>query len=167
LSPSDDWRYCPQCAGVLAHRELSGRRRPVCDQCGFIYFADPKVTVGLLIERAGRVLLGRRAVDPGRGLWCLPGGFVDYGERLREAAEREALEETGLVVQVGDLLAVWDFDDGIGGKKGIAIFFRAEAPAGEAAASDDLEALGWFEPGTVPELAFPLHEKLLHEWASQ
>jgi 8-oxo-dGTP diphosphatase len=167
LSTSEEWRYCPRCAGALVHREFDGRPRPVCDQCGFIYFADPKVTVALLIERAGRVLLGRRAVDPGRGLWCLPGGFVDYGERVREAAAREALEETGLRVQIGDLLAVWDFDDGIGGKKGIAIFFRAEAPVGEAAASDDLEALGWFVPGKFPELAFPLHQRLLSEWANR
>lgn len=161
-----DWRFCPRCAAPLAHREAFGAVRPCCDACGFVHFADPKVTVALLIEREGRVLLGRRGIDPGRGLWCLPGGFVDYGERLHDAARREAQEETGLAVDVGALLGAWDWGAPGDEKQGIALVFQAVAPAGEAIAGDDLEEVGWFAPGALPPLAFPVHRALLRGWAA-
>ncbi|MBA3533375.1 MAG: NUDIX hydrolase [Ardenticatenales bacterium] len=160
MIPSD-WNFCPRCASPLALSEHDGRLRPSCVACGFVYFADPKVTVALLIEQGGQVLLGRRGINPQQGLWSLPGGFVDYGERVRDAAAREAWEETGLTVQVGDLLGVWDFDDTIGEKKGIALFFRAEADEAEPVAGDDLVELGWFSRDALPPIAFPLHESIL------
>ncbi len=166
MNPSD-WQYCPHCARELERREKAGRIRPLCPACGFVYFADPKVTVGVLIERGGRVLLGKRNVDPQMALWCLPGGFVDYGERIREAAAREALEETGLVVEVGDLLGVWDFEEDIGDKRGISIFFRAESTVGDPVAADDLEAVAWFAPDYLPPIAFSSHEEVLHSWIKE
>ncbi len=161
-----EWRFCPRCATPLVRAEKFGGVRPICQACGFVYFADPKVTVGVLIERAGRVLLGKRNVEPRIGLWCLPGGFVDYGERIREAAAREAREETGLVVEVGELLGVWDFEQSIGDKQGIALFFRANAPSGEPRAADDLDEVAWFAPDALPAIAFPIHEALLHRWGA-
>lgn len=142
----------------------TGTRRPVCTACGFVYFADPKVTVAVLVVRAGCVLLGKRGVEPQRGLWCLPGGFMDYGERVHEAAAREVLEETGLRVQVGPLLGVWDFEAHIGGKQGIALLFRGQAAEGDPVAGDDMEAIGWFAPDTLPPIAFPIHQKVIQEW---
>lgn len=157
------WRYCPHCGQRLLWQPHSGRPRPRCRPCGRVYFADPKVTVAVLIERGPQLLLGQRGVDPQRGLWTLPGGFVDYGEPIRDAAAREVQEETGLRAQIGPLLGAWDFDDEIGDKKGVALFFRALAVEGEPVAGDDLVAVGWFSREALPPLAFPLHARLLTE----
>jgi len=80
--------------------------RPVCPQCRWIYFIDPKVAAAVLVEEDGRVLLVRRAGEPFRGLWTLPAGFVNGGEDPAEAAARECLEETGLNVHVTRVLDV-------------------------------------------------------------
>lgn len=158
-----DWNYCPHCGSPLVRRERFGALRPLCEGCDFVAFADPKVTVAVLIEQEGRVLLGKRAFEPGQGLWCLPGGYMDYGERVREAAAREALEETGLTVHIGALLGVWDwyFGDEATGKQGIVLLFRATVEAGEAQAADDMGELGWFAPDALPPLAFPSDEAVI------
>ncbi|MGB0388852.1 MAG: NUDIX domain-containing protein [Ardenticatenaceae bacterium] len=158
-----EWRYCPRCGAPLVLRRKSGGIRPVCHACHFVHFADPKVTVAVLIEREGRVLLGKRAVNPRRGFWCLPGGFVDYGELVREAAAREALEETNLKVTIGELLGVEDWDDEESGKKGIALFFCAEVEEhhAEPVAADDMLELDWFARDQLPPMAFASHEMMI------
>jgi 8-oxo-dGTP diphosphatase len=165
MNPAE-WHFCPRCAGPLALQTKGNDQWLACAACGFVHFFDPKVTTGVLVERDGCVLLGRRAINPKHGLWCLPGGFVNYGEKIREAAAREVLEETGLTIVVKDLLGIWDFEDYHGGKKGFGIFFRAEAPDGEPIASDDMDEVGWFGPDELPLLAFPIHQEILQTWAA-
>src|SRR5574340_945126 len=98
--------YCARCGTAVTHAQKFGRERPVCPQCGWMYFADPKVAAAVLIEQDGRVLLVRRVNEPFRGMWTLPAGFVDAGEDPAQAAVREALEETGLSIQVTKVLDV-------------------------------------------------------------
>ena len=81
--------------------------RPVCPQCGRVVFYDPKVAAVCVIARDGQVLMIRRGTDLGYGLWSLPGGFVDRGEVVEEAAAREAWEETGLEVTIDGLLGLF------------------------------------------------------------
>jgi 8-oxo-dGTP diphosphatase len=165
-----EWKFCPRCATGLQLIEKSGAVRPVCPACGFVHFADPKVTVCVLIVQAGKVLLGLRDMEPQRGKWCLPGGFMDYGEQVRAAAAREALEETGLVVEVGELLVVSDWDDTQFNKKGIALAFAATVLSGTPRADDDVAELGWFAVDELPEMAFPsdmLAIKEYHRRSSQ
>ncbi|MCZ7571434.1 MAG: NUDIX domain-containing protein [Ardenticatenaceae bacterium] len=135
-----------------------------CPACQFIYFADPKVAAGVLIERDGQVLLGRRRWSPGKGKWYLPSGFVDYGESVILAAQREVYEETGLTVEATELLGVWDFEIGTGEKKGTLIFYRGRIVAGTAVASDDVVELGWFPAEMLPEMAFPTHREIISVW---
>jgi len=98
--------HCIRC-GSPVHLEIKyGAQRPVCAQCGWIYFADPKVAAAVLVEKDGQVLLVKRGNEPQSGLWSLPAGFVDAWEDPARAAERECLEETGLVVKVTCLLDV-------------------------------------------------------------
>ena len=73
--------YCPRCASRLEHKVVFNRTRPCCAKCGFIHFRDPKVAVVAFVTFDDKLLLICRAVDPGRGMWALPGGFMDAGVR--------------------------------------------------------------------------------------
>ncbi|HEV8637644.1 MAG TPA: NUDIX hydrolase [Chloroflexota bacterium] len=133
------------------------------------YPPRPWVGVGVIIVRDGRVLLVQRGRQPGRGLWALPGGMVDLGETMRQAAAREALEETGLRVEVGDVY--WVADGIVRDETGrveyhnAIVDFLATAPDGEPAGADDAMDVRWVGPDDVEEMAltpsmWPLIEKL-------
>ena len=141
-------------------QERFGRQRPTCLRCGWIYFADPKVAAAVLVEVEGRVLLVRRAIDPYRGQWTLPAGFVDAGEDPRQAAERECFEETGLKVRVIRLLDVLYGQEHPRGAH-ILLVFRAELLGGEITPADDVDRAGWFLREALPPLAFHSTEQIL------
>lgn len=143
--------YCTACAAPLEH----AARHPVCTGCGRTHHRDPKVGVGVVAVQDGRLLLVRRGVEPGKGRWALPAGYVDAGEDPRAAAAREALEETGLVVRVGAVVDVYP-SAATGGHRGASFFiaFCAEVVGGRLAAADDALDAGFFGPGELPELAF-------------
>ena len=149
------YRYCPVCGGELESRVLKTTepKRLVCDTCGFVFYLDPKLAVGTIIrDERNRVVLVRRAIEPGYGKWVFPGGYVDRGEELRSAAVREAREETGLDVRLEELIDIYSYP----GHVPVIIVFAA-APIGGCLACDDegLEAR-FFEPHEIPweELAF-------------
>ena len=143
--------YCTACAGML---DESGRH-PVCTGCGRVHHRDPKVGVGVVVlDDRRRLLLVRRGVGPGKGLWALPAGFVDAGEDPRAAAARETLEETGLQVTVGRVVDV--YPNPVAGRGGASFFlaFEAEVVGGTLAAADDVTDAGFFGADELPELAF-------------
>jgi 8-oxo-dGTP diphosphatase len=144
-------RYCPSCAGDLD----TTPRHPVCTACGRTHHRDPKVGVGVVVVQDGRLLLVRRGVEPGKGAWALPAGYVDADEDPRAAAAREAKEETGLEIRVGPILEVYPSET-TGGHRGASFFlaFSAEVVGGELAADDDALDAGFFGPEALPELAF-------------
>lgn len=144
--------YCSLCGGSLVSRHLAGRIRPYCPRCDLTVYFDPKVAVAVFIEQAGRVLLIQRAVDPGKGKWALPAGFVDYDEAPEAAAVRETMEETGLQVQIDSLLAVFPKRDH--GLADIIIAYSAIVIAGEPLAGDDAAAVGWYARDQLPPLVF-------------
>ena len=98
--------FCPQCGTRISSEKKSGKTRPVCPHCGWIYFSDPKVAAAVVISNDEKILLVRRKNNPERGKWTLPAGFVDGGEDPVHAAVRECFEETGLKVKVTHLLDV-------------------------------------------------------------
>lgn len=152
--------YCLRCGAKLILAERFGRARPVCPDCGWIYFADPKVAAAAFIEQDGCVLLVRRAVDPLRGLWSLPAGFVDAGEDPIEAIRRECLEETGLTVHVTGLVDVFFGQEHPRGAH-IVIVYRAEIQQGVLQAGDDVDQAAFFALDDLPELAFSSTRKVL------
>jgi 8-oxo-dGTP diphosphatase len=141
--------FCTACGGRL---DTAGQH-PVCTACGRTHFRDPKVGVGVVVhDERGRLLLVRRGVGPGRGLWALPAGFVDAHEDPRVAAAREAYEETGLHVQVGAVVDVYP-TPGHGGAS-FFLAFEARVVGGTLAAADDALDAGFFGADELPELAF-------------
>ena len=132
---------------------LFGQERPVCPACGWIYFADPKVAAGVIVEEEGRVLLVRRVNEPGRGLWSFPAGFIDAYEDPARAAERECLEETGLRVEVtrlADLIAGREHPRGAD----IVLVYHARITGGTLAPGDDADRAEFFPRSELPPLAF-------------
>jgi ADP-ribose pyrophosphatase YjhB (NUDIX family) len=160
---NSEFNYCPRCATPLHHEQRFGTMRPVCPQCGWIHFVDPKVAAAVLIEQDGRVLLVRRVNEPFRGLWTLPAGFINGGEDPAEAAARECLEETGLNVRVTRVLEI------ISGKEhprgaDFTIIYRASILNGELKADDDADAAEWFGRDALPPLAFRATQKVLQSF---
>ena len=152
--------FCPRCGAAVRHEERFGKIHPVCPQCDWIYFNDPKVAAAVLIEQDGRVLLVRRINEPYRGLWTLPAGFIDAGENPARAAERECLEETGLKVRVTrvlDVIAGREHERGAD----FVIAYQAEVVSGTLSPADDADAADWFAYDSLPPLAFDATKQIL------
>lgn len=131
-----------------------------------LYPERPMVGVGVLIERDGRYLLIKRAADPDKGMWSVPGGLVEVGEKVKDAAAREALEETGLRVEIVERLGVVDKimrdDEGRVRYHFIIVQFLARIVEGEVKAMDDALEARWAEPSEFRsyELTVSLREFL-------
>lgn len=159
-SPDHPRLHCAACGSLTEERSVAGFGRPVCVACGQVVYLDPKLAAGVLIVRDGRILLGRRGPgtrEPGK--WSFPAGFVERGERVERAAAREAREETGLDVAIGDLVGLYSTD----GEPVVLAVYAATA-AGEPRAGDDLTEVGWFAMSALPELAFPRDHRILESW---
>ncbi|HMZ08162.1 MAG TPA: NUDIX domain-containing protein [Anaerolineales bacterium] len=153
-------KFCPRCGSMVNYEEKFGALRPVCPQCHYIHFQDPKVAAAVLVEEGSRVLLVQRANEPFRGLWTLPAGFVNGGEDPAEAAARECLEETNLTVKI---TRVYDVISGREHERGadFIIVYCAEIVSGEMKPADDADAVEWFERNALPPLAFKATQKVL------
>jgi len=154
----DDWRFCPICGEAI--EKADGRAE--CGACGYIAYANPAPGAGAVIfDERGRVLLGRRAQEPGAGRWDLPGGFLDEDEHPLDALRRETREETGLEIEPLAFLGFWL--EPYEGRVVLCLAWTARA-SGEARAGDDLTELHWFETTELPEpgeLAFTHYPEVL------
>ena len=149
------YRFCPQCAGVLELREVKASEpmRPVCTKCGQVIYLDPKVAVGTIIaDDTGRLVLVRRAIEPGYGLWVFPGGYVDRGEEITAAAIREAKEEAGLDIRLDSLVNIYSYP----GRPLVVIVYAATRTGGDLCVDEESLEAQWFAPPEIPwnELAF-------------
>jgi ADP-ribose pyrophosphatase YjhB (NUDIX family) len=165
LHPHDDshaYRFCPRCGGALERRELKSTEpmRPVCTSCGFVFYLDPKIAVGTIIQTANdRLVLVRRAIEPGYGKWVFPGGYVDRGETLTSAAIREAREECGLDVRLDNLVNVYSYP----GRAPVIIVYAATAIGGTLCMDDECLEAAELDRTAIPwtDLAFrSTHEAL-------
>jgi len=102
--------YCSSCGGKVGLRVPKGdtHERHICDDCGVIPYRNPKVVVGCVAERDGKILLCKRAIEPQYGYWTVPAGFMELGESVAGGAARETLEEALATVELGHLFAMVD-----------------------------------------------------------
>lgn len=145
--------FCIRCGARLEQREVFGQLRPACPACGWVYYADPKVAAGVIVEQDGGVLLVRRVNEPGRGLWSFPAGFVDAGEDPARAAERECLEETGLEVAVTSPPLVISGREHERGAD-IILVYQARVTGGALRPGDDADLAQFIAREALPPLAF-------------
>jgi len=149
------FRFCPRCGGPLERRLLKATEpeRLVCGRCGFVFYLDPKIAVGTIITTArDRLVLVRRAIDPGYGKWVFPGGYVDRGEPLTTAAIREAREECGLAIRLDGLVNIYSY----AGRAPVIVVYAGTAVDGTLAADEECLEAAEFDRGAIPwdDLAF-------------
>ena len=165
------YHYCPLCATPLEERFAFQQMRAVCPACGFIHFRDPKVAVIGMITWEQQVLLIRRGVEPMKGRWALPGGYMDAGEMPTDALMREVREEVGLEVEVDDLLDIFPMAGPGVVNSGIVIAYGASVLREEPpplTCDDDACEAAWFSVDTLPDdLAFESTHVLLARWREQ
>ena len=132
--------------------EDDDRERRICNDCGFIDYVNPKIVAGSVVRRGEKILLCRRAIEPRRGFWTLPAGFMEEGESVEDGAMREAMEEAHAQIRIDRLLAVYS----VPRISQVQIMYRAELMSDISAGPESLE-VDLFEWKDIPwsELAFP------------
>ena len=144
-----DARFCPRCG---RDAQVDYPRRIVCAHCGYAAYYNPKPVAAVIpFDDAGSVILLRRGFDPGKGLWTFPGGFVDLGESVPDAARRETGEELGIEVELGPLVGVYSRPE----DRVVLVVYRGLA-RGEPSTSPEAPEVGIFAPAQIPwaQLAF-------------
>ena len=161
------YRFCPPCGGRLEPRVLAPHEPPrlVCTRCGFIFFLDPKIAAWAVVPVGEEIVLARRGIEPGLGLWGLPGGFVDRGERLDDAAAREVREEVGLVVAIRRQLGLYYSQD----RTIVISVWLAGVTGGVLAPRHETLEVRTFGLGAIPwgELAFPSTRAALADYSRE
>ena len=145
--------------------KISEPKRLVCTNtsCGFVFYLDPKIAVGTIIRMAsGKIVLVKRAIEPGYGKWVFPGGYVDRGEEVTLAAVREAREEAGLAVKLDHLINIYSY----AGRAPVIIVYAATMVSGELAVDDEGLEAREFDLDEIPwdDLAFRSTREALRDY---
>jgi 8-oxo-dGTP diphosphatase len=164
-TPDSSWaKFCPRCGCTLEDRFLEAEQhiRKVCSGCSFIFYLNPKVVAGAVPRQEDRVWLVRRSIEPSSGRWTFPGGYVDLGETIAEAAIRETHEETLLNIRLDGLLNVYSYANvGI-----VLVVYRATVVGGVAGATPESQEVRAFHVEDIPwaDLAFPSTREALTDY---
>jgi 8-oxo-dGTP diphosphatase len=161
------FKHCPLCSTRLVTRDDHGTRRPTCPACGFIYYRNPVPAAGVIIETRAGVLMVKRKFDPRAGAWCLPAGFMEYGETPERTAVRELHEETGIRAKLSGLFGVYaGYDDPR--TRAVLILYTAVRAGGRLKPGDDAVAARYFPLDDLPrDIAFVAHRQALADYAER
>jgi ADP-ribose pyrophosphatase YjhB (NUDIX family) len=158
------YKFCPQCGGRLEQKIIQPKEpeRLVCRDCGFVFYLDPKLAGIAIIPWEAGLVLARRAIEPGYGLWVAPGGFVDVGERVEDAVVREVREEVFLDVRIKRLLNIYSYS----GRTTVIAAYVAEVISGHPGGGDETLEARVFRPDEIPweEIAFPSTRDALRDY---
>jgi ADP-ribose pyrophosphatase YjhB (NUDIX family) len=157
--------HCSNCGASLTFGSIAGedRDRLSCPECGHIAYVNPRLVVTTLpVNDAGELVLLRRGIEPGRGLWAQPGGFLEIDETVHQAAIRETREETGLVIEPGEIIGLSTRLEAAV----VTIAFEAKVVGGTAAPTVEALEIEAFPPERIPwaDLAFRTTTWMLRDW---
>ena len=159
--------YCFHCGTVLASRLLDHREREACPNCGWVHYEQLKVGAAVIVEKDDKLLLVQRNHEPWKGSWMMPAGYVEVDEHPRDAARREVLEETGLVVELSDLIDIYFFTDDPRGN-GVSFVYRAEKVSGEVKLNSESIDANYYAWNEIPSyLTRGGHDKMIQNWQMQ
>lgn len=160
----ESFRFCPKCAEALSLILLKDGEPPrlVCGGCSYVFYQDPKVAACTICLLDGGIVLLKRGIEPQLGKWVFPGGFVDRGESVQDAAVRETLEEVNLRVRLTGILDVYSF----AGEPVVVVVYAADVVGGELEARDESLEARAFAPEDIPweELAFRSTQEALKDF---
>lgn len=151
-------RFCPRC-GAAFPTPAAGARCAT-KECGYAWYPDPKVAVGVVAERDGRILLVRRNHEPALGRWAFPSGFVDAGEVLADAARRETREEAGVEVHIDRLLGAWSASD----DPVVFVAYAGTLAPGDPVPGEEAIEVAFFAADALPPLAFDHDAEVITAW---
>ena len=150
--------FCMECGTHLDSQMGEHLTLLYCPTCRRQVYQDPKVaTCTLIANEDGEVLLAMRALEPGLGKWALPGGYINRGEIVEEAAIREVLEETGLTCEITELIGVYSLKN----ISPILIVYRGQIRSGKITPSSETPEVEFFSPANLPPLSFPRDEDII------
>ena len=157
--------FCSRCGASLEFGEVPGedRHRLSCPTCGHITYVNPRLVVTTLpITEAGEIVLIRRGIEPGIGAWAQPGGFLEVDETVHQAAIRETYEETGLLVEPGEIVGLYTRLEAAV----VTIAFEARIVGGTAAPTPEATEILAYAPDAIPwpEIAFRTTTWALRDW---
>lgn len=158
-------RHCTRCGSELVFGSVEGedRHRLACTSCGFVSYVNPRLVVTTIpVNGAGEVVLLRRGIEPGRGWWAQPGGFLEVDETVTEAARRETLEETGLIVEPGEIVGLYSRLEAAV----VVIAFEARIVGGAYRLNAEALEIEAFAPEAIPwaGIAFSTSHWAIHDW---
>jgi ADP-ribose pyrophosphatase YjhB (NUDIX family) len=166
MHEESDFQFCPVCGGRLESTILKKNEpaRLVCSDCDFIFYLDPKLAAGSVVELDGRIVLLRRGIEPQKGKWVVPGGYVDRGEAVEAAALRETEEECGIRTRIKNLLGIYSYP----GRPVVVVVYVTEYLKGDLAAGDEALEVKLFRLEEIPwdDLAFPSTADALRDYCS-
>lgn len=156
------YKYCPQCGTGLSQREIEGEKRLFCPQCRWIYYQNPLPSAAVLVKNnRSEVLLVKRGIEPGKGQWALPSGFIEITETPEQACLRELEEETGLKGEIIRLVGVYS-QKSIFYKNVLIVGYEVKARGKVIPGSDSLEA-EFFSPEKLPNIPFSSHREIIRD----
>jgi ADP-ribose pyrophosphatase YjhB (NUDIX family) len=159
-----EYRFCPRCGGDLEKRvvKTTEPERLVCLNCSFIFYQDPKVVASTLFTFEGGIVLLKRGVEPALDKWVFPGGYVDRGETVQDAAVRETREECQVEVELGPLLNVYSYRR----SPSVIVVYTAQVLSGKPAAGDECVEARTFAVEKIPwdDLAFDSTKDALKDY---
>ena len=168
-----DWlepmvRFCSRCGAKLGFGPIEGeeRDRLACPNCGFVFYVNPRLVVTTLpVTERGEVMLIRRGIEPGFNMWAQPGGFLEIDETVRDAAIRETLEETGLLVEPGVILGLYSRVQAAV----VVVEFEAQIVGGEQQVTHESLETRTFAPDQIPwqEIAFETSVRAIRDWVAR
>ena len=156
--------FCVNCGAALVPRVIEGREVEACPNDSFILWHDPKVSTAVVVEHDGGIVLGRRSIEPGYGLWCLPGGFVNDNEDPAAAAVRECLEEISAPVELTGLISVYHIPKSDAPSMVVIAYRGTLVDGAQPAAGHETLEVGVFKVDALPPLAFPSHRTVVAEY---